>query len=180
MGLSASLGPFVIAAVGAITNLIYSAWCCEHTHLWAACKTDLCKGTISIWWFYFSVLLHAKNKCCKKYEMRSHFPHGSIICCMRWHDIVSLLYISHLILAMPLYQNTNRIFCITACCLTLKHRRIFQDFLICLVSFQRKYSLCYLCRYLCMSNREPGKQTLKDKSKTGWLIQLPFAAILVY
>lgn len=102
MGLGASLRLFVMPAAGAITNLIYSACCCEHTHLWAACKTDSCKGSISIWWFYSSVNLHAKNKCCKKCEMRSHFPHGSIICCMRWHDLVSLLYISHLILATSL------------------------------------------------------------------------------
>lgn len=70
-------------------------------------KLDLCKGSISIWWFYLSVVLHAKNKCCKKYEMRSHFPHGSFICCMRWHDIVSLLYISHLILDVSLPIETQ-------------------------------------------------------------------------
>lgn len=124
---------FVMPAVGAITNLIYSACCCEHTHLWAACKTDSCKGSISIWWFYLSVFLCAKNKCCKKCGMRSHFPHGSIICCMRWHDIVSLLYISHLILVMSLYWNINHIFCFAAWRPT-PTTDMFSRFVICLVS----------------------------------------------
>lgn len=97
MGLSASLRLFVMPALAAITNLIYSACRCEHTHLWAACKTDSCKGSISVWWFYFSVFLRAKSKCCKKCEMRSHFPPGSIICCMLRHDIVSLLNTSRLV-----------------------------------------------------------------------------------
>lgn len=97
MGLSASLRLFVMPALAAITNLIYSACRCEHTHLWAACKTDSCKGSISVWWFYFSVFLRAKSKCCKKCEMRSHFPSGSIICCMLRHDIVSLLNTSRLV-----------------------------------------------------------------------------------
>lgn len=83
---SVPLWLFVIPAEGAITNLIYLTCCCEHTHLRASCKTDLRERSISVWWFYFSLFLHAKNKYCKKCEMRSHFPHGSIICRMRWHD----------------------------------------------------------------------------------------------
>lgn len=181
MGFGTSPRLFVMPAVGAIINLIYSACCCEHTHLWADCKTDSCKGSISFWWFYLSVFLHAKNKRCKKCEMRSHFPHGSIICCTPWHDIVSLLYISHLILATSHYWNTNCIFCSIARRRTSQPQTYFRDFFICLVSsFVIKYSLCCMRRYLCMSNGEPSKQALKDQTKTGFLIQVPFTAILVY
>lgn len=47
-----------------------------------------------------SAFPHAQNKCCKKCETRSHFPHWSVICYMRCFDIVSSLYISHLIPAL--------------------------------------------------------------------------------
>lgn len=180
-GFTTSPRLFVMPAVGAIINLIYSACCCEHTHLWADCKTDSCKGSISFWWFYLSVFLHAKNKCCKKCEMRSHFPHGSIICYMPWHDIVSLLYVSRLILAMSRYRNTNCIFCFIASVSHFQPQTYFQYFFICLVSsFVIKYSSCCMRRYLCMSSGEPSKQALKDQTKTGFFIQVPFADILVY
>lgn len=95
MGLSASLRLFVMAAVGAITKLIYLACCCERTRLWAACKTDSCEGSISIWWFYFS-----KNK--------SQETWNEILFSAWIHHMLhawSLLYINRLILATSLNRK---------------------------------------------------------------------------
>jgi len=101
---------------------------CEHTHLWAACKTDSCKGSISVWWFYLSVFPLGQNTRGKKCEMRSHVRHGSLICCMRWLDIVSLLYSRRLILATSLYRNTKLHLLLRCVVSRFQPQTHFQDF----------------------------------------------------
>lgn len=130
MGLGASPRLFVMPAVGAITNLIYSPRCCEHTHLWAACKTDSCKGSISIWWFYLSVFLHAKNKCCKKCEMRSHFSARihHMLHALAWYSIIIVHQPSNFsYVSLPNYKLHLLLHCMAS--LAPNHRRIFRIFL---------------------------------------------------
>lgn len=103
------------------------------------------------------VCIPARKKCCKKCEMRSHFPHGSIICCMLWHDIVSLLYISQLILAMSVYQNTNQLLCFIAWCLASNHRHIVTIFYLFSVFWNEIFIV--LCMQIFMLEKWRTRQT---------------------